>query len=87
MATSMAELFRPCKEMGDVEGVEDEEECEDGGVDVEIPLGPGPLQVDERRNHWVTDQPEKGHVYVCANANRNVIFKIMNKLKKCDGQL
>ena len=45
--------------MGDVEGVEDEEEGEDGGVDVEVPLGPGPLQVDERRNHWVTDQPEK----------------------------
>ena len=46
--------------MGDVEGVEDEEEGEDGGVDVEVPLGPGPLQVDERCNHWVTDQPEKG---------------------------
>ena len=61
----LAELFWSCKEMGDVEGVEDEEEGEDGGVDVEVPLGPGPLQVDERRNHWVTDQPEeKKYVYV-----------------------
>ena len=44
--------------MGDVERVEDEEEGEDGGVDVEIPLRPRPLQVDERRNHRMADQPE-----------------------------
>ena len=54
-----AELFWPGKEMGDVERVEDEEEGEDGGVDVEIPLRPRPLQVDERRNHRVADQSEK----------------------------
>ena len=52
--------------MGDVEGVEYEEEGKDGGVDVEIPLRLGPLQVDERGNHRVADQPKKGYVYTWA---------------------
>merc|ERR1719323_3079509 len=43
--------------MGYVEGVEDEEKGEDGGVDVEKPAGLLPFQVDKRRNHRVTDQP------------------------------
>ena len=43
--------------MGYVEGVEDEEKGEDGGVDVEKPTRLFPFQVDKRRNHRMTDQP------------------------------
>ena len=52
--------------MGDVERVEDEEEGENGGVGVEIPPRPRPLQVDERCDHRMANQPEKGYVYVWA---------------------
>ena len=45
--------------MGYVEGVEDEEKGEDGGVDVEKPTGLLPFQVDKRCKHRMTDQPGK----------------------------
>ena len=45
--------------MGYVEGVEDEEKGEDGGVYVEKPTGLFPFHVDKRRNYRVTDQPGK----------------------------